>query len=197
MSNQVQGSASYIDDFESSESGIDIKSPSAWMLSGIPASQPYANLTDDTRTGMNRALINWFTIDPLFTRRNSSLTPAHIKSDLDQLSNHYVREVYERELYPNKESTYGESSTLSVLNLAYYPDERGPYNLDTNLTPEGKLLTPEQRWGGIMRQLTTTDFESSNIEYIEFWMLDPFIYNPEAKGGPKPRLIFSATLISR
>ena len=183
VSNQVQGSASYIDDFESSESGIDIKSPSAWMLSGIPASQPYANLTDDIRTGMNRALINWFTIDPLFTRRNSSLTPAHIKSDLDQLSNHYVREVYERELYPNKESTYGESSTLSVLNLAYYPNERGPYNLDTNITPEGKLLNPEQRWGGIMRQLTTTDFESSNIEYIEFWMLDPFIYNPNASGG--------------
>ena len=183
VSNQVQGSASYIDDFESSESGIDIKSPSAWMLSGIPSSQPYANLTNDTRTGMNRALLNWFTIDPLFTRRNSSLTPAHIKSDLDQLSNHYVREVYERELYPNKESTYGESSTLSVLNLAYYPDERGPYNLDTNLTPEGKLTNPEQRWGGIMRQLTTTDFESSNIEYIEFWMLDPFIYNPEARGG--------------
>lgn len=178
VSKQVQGSASYIDDFESSESGIDIKSPSAWMLSGIPSSQPYANLTDDIRTGMNRALLNWYTIDPLFTRRNSSLTPAHIKSDLDQLSNHYVREVYERELYPNKESTYGESSTLSVLNLAYYPDERGPYNLDTDLTPEGKLRRPEERWGGIMRQLTTTDFESANIEYIEFWMLDPFIYNP-------------------
>ena len=183
VSNQVQGSASYIDDFESSESGIDIKSPTAWMLSGVPSIRPEAKLTDNIRTGMDRALINWFTIDPLFTRRNSSLTPAHIKSDLDQLSNHYVREVYERELYPNKESTYGESSTLSVLNLAYYPDERGPYNLDTNLTPEGKLTNPEQRWGGIMRQLTTTDFESSNIEYIEFWMLDPFIYNPNAAGG--------------
>ena len=183
VSNQVQGSASYIDDFESSESGIDIKSPSAWMLSGVPSTLPESKLTDDTRTGMNRALINWFTIDPIFTRRNSSLTPAHIKSDLDQLSNHYVREVYERELYPNKESTYGESATLSVLNLAYYPDERGPYNLDTDLTPEGKLRAPEQRWGGIMRQLTTTDFESSNIEYIEFWMLDPFIYTPNAQGG--------------
>ena len=183
VSNQVQGSASYIDDFESSESGIDIKSPSAWMLSSVPSSQPEAKLTNDTRSGMNRALLNWFSIDPIFTRRNSSLTPTHIKNDLDQLSNHYVREVYERELYPNKESTYGESATLSVLNLAYYPNERGPYNLDTNLTPEGKLTNPEQRWGGIMRQLTTTDFESSNIEYIEFWMLDPFIYTPEAAGG--------------
>ena len=90
VSNQVQGSASYIDDFESSESGIDIKSPSAWMLSSVPSSQPEAKLTNDIRTGMNRALINWYSIDPIFTRRNSSLTPTHIKNDLDQLSSHYV-----------------------------------------------------------------------------------------------------------
>ena len=183
VSDQVQGSASYIDDFESSESGIRINTPSEWMLASIPSTMPYATLTNDVRTGMNRALFNWFTIDPLFTRRNSSLTPAHLKSDLDQLSNHYVREVYERELYPNKESTYGESSTLSILNLAYYPDERGPYNLDTDLTAAGKLNRPEERWGGIMRQLSTTDFETSNIEYIEFWMMDPFVYEPDSKGG--------------
>lgn len=183
VSDQVQGSASYIDDFESSETGIRINTPSEWMLASIPSSQPYASLTNDVRTGMGRALFNWFTIDPLFTRRNSSLTPAHIKSDLEQLSNHYVREVYERELYPNKESTYGESSTLSILNLAFYPNERGPYNLDSDLTSDGKLNNPRERWGGIMRQLSTTDFETSNIEYIEFWMLDPFIYNPDAEGG--------------
>lgn len=183
VSDQVQGSASYIDDFESSEKEISLNTPSAWMLASIPASQPYASLTNDIRTGMNRALFNWFSIDPLFTRRNSSLTPAHIKSDLEQLSNHYVREVYERELFPNKESTYGESSTLTILNLAYYPDERGPYNLDPDLTAEGKLKNPRQRWGGIMRQLNTTDFETSNIEYIEFWMMDPFVYDEDAEGG--------------
>ncbi|MBR4433558.1 MAG: cell surface protein SprA, partial [Bacteroidaceae bacterium] len=183
VSDMVQGSASYIDDFESSERDITLNTPSAWMLASIPSSMPNATLTNDLRTGMDRALFNWYSIDPLFTRRNSSLTPAHLKSDLEQLSNHYIREVYERELYPNKESTYGESSTLNILNLAYYPNERGPYNLDTDLTPDGKLTNPRRRWGGIMRQLTTTDFETSNIEYIEFWMMDPFIYNPEAEGG--------------
>lgn len=182
-SDELQSSASYIDDFESTENGIDISSPSAWTLSAIPSSMPYATLTNDLRTGMNRALVNWFTIDPLFTRRSSSLTPSHIKSDLDQLSNHYVREIYERELYPNKESTYGESSTLSIFNVAFYPDERGPYNLDTDLNSEGKLNNPENRWGGIMRQLSTTDFESSNVEYIEFWLLDPFIYDSLSNGG--------------
>jgi cell surface protein SprA len=133
--------------------------------------------------GYNRALLNWFTIDPLFTRRNSPLTPAHIKSDLDQLSNHYVREVYERELYPNKESTSSESTTLQILNLAYYPNERGPYNLNPDLDADGHLSNPQYNWAGITRKLTTTDFEAANIEYIEFWMLDPFIYNPNAEGG--------------
>ena len=183
VSDKVQGQASYIDDFEAAESGISISQPSAWTLSAVPKGMKGYGLSGQVESGYNRALINWFTIDPLFTRRNSPLTPAHIKSDLEQLSNHYVREVYERELYPNKESTSSESTTLQILNLAYYPNERGPYNLNPNLDADGHLSNPQENWGGIMRRLTTTDFEAANIEYIEFWMLDPFIYNPGAAGG--------------
>ena len=182
-SSDVQSEASYIDDFESTENGIDIKSPSQWMLAALPSGMPNSSLTNDIRTGYDRAHISWYTIDPLFTRRSSSLTPSHIKSDVEQLSNHYVREVYERELYPNKESTYGESSTLSLLNVTYYPNERGPYNLDTDVDYNGRLNNPEKRWGGITRQLTTTDFEGANIQYLEFWMLDPFIYEQAGMGG--------------
>lgn len=182
-SSEVQSQASYIDDFESTENGIDLTSPSAWVLASLPTGMPYSNLINDIRTGYNRARISWYTIDPLFTRRSSSLTPSHIKSDVEQLSNHYVREVYERELYPNKESVHGESSTLSLLNITYYPDERGPYNLDPDLTYDGRLNTPEKRWGGITRQLGTTDFETANIQYVEFWMLDPFIYEQSGMGG--------------
>ena len=182
-SSEVQSQASYIDDFESTENGIDLISPSAWVLASLPTGMPYSNLTNDIRTGYDRARLSWYTIDPLFTRRSSSLTPSHIKSDIEQLSNHYVREVYERELYPNKESTYGESSTLSLLNLTYYPNERGPYNLDTDLTFDGKLNSPEKRWAGITRQLNTTDFEAANIQYVEFWMLDPFVYEQTGMGG--------------
>ena len=182
-SKEVQSEASYIDDFENTENGVDISSPSQWMLASLPHGMQYSNLSNDIRTGYNRAHISWYVIDPLFTRRSSSLTPAHIKSDMEQLSNHYVREVYERELYPNKESTYGESSTLSLFNVTYYPNERGPYNLDTDVDFEGKLNDPAKRWGGITRQLTTTDFESANIQYIEFWLLDPFIYEQTGMGG--------------
>lgn len=172
----VQGNASYIDDFESTENGIDIRQPESWMIASTPSTLAEGTLTNDVKYGMNRALLSWYYIDPLFTRRSSSLTPGHIKSDLEQLSNHYVREVYERELYPNKEAEYNSSSTLNILNLAYYPDERGPYNLDTDLTPEGRLNNPAKRWAGMMRKLETSDFETANIGYVEFWLLDPFLY---------------------
>ena len=183
VSDKIQGQASYIDDFEAAESGISISQPSAWSLSAVPKGMKGYGKSGQVESGYNRALLNWFTIDPLFTRRNSPLTPAHIKTDLDQLSNHFVREVYERELYPNKESTSSESTTLQILNLAYYPNERGPYNLNPDLDADGHLSNPQDNWGGIMRRLTTTDFEAANIEYIEFWMLDPFIYTPNATGG--------------
>lgn len=183
VSDKVQGQSSYIDDFEAAESGISVSQPSAWSLSAVPKGMKGFGKTGQIESGYNRALLNWFYIDPLFTRRNSPLTPAHIKTDLDQLSNHYVREIYERELYPNKESTSSESTTLPILNLAYYPNERGPYNLNPDLDSEGRLSNPQDNWAGIMRRLTTTDFEAANIEYIEFWMLDPFIYNPGSAGG--------------
>lgn len=112
----------------------------------------------------------------MFTQKNSTLIPAHLKNDLDQLSNPYVREVSVREIFPNKEINYGESTTLQTLNLSFYPQERGPYNLDAdNIDSQGLLLNPENRWGGIMRKMDYTDFESSNIEYIQFWLMDPFL----------------------
>ena len=177
QNHKVQGNASYMDDFENTKNRMSISSPTAWMMSSVPYPFDGARLTDDVRSGYQRALLAWYYIDPIFTRRSSSLTPSHIKSDLEQLSNHYVREVYERELYPNKSQTsYSEAASLNVLNLAYYPDERGAYNLNTNVDERGHLLNPTDKWGGMMRKLDNPDFEAQNIEYMEFWMLDPFIY---------------------
>ena len=141
---------------------------------------PESKYTNDVRYGYNRALLAWYYIDPLFTRRSSSLTPSHIKNDLAQISDPDVREIYKSELFPNKSVNMQESNTLNVLNLAYYPNERGPYNLDPTLDANGHLLNPEKRWGGMMRKLETSDFEAANIEYIEFWMLDPFMKAREA-----------------
>ena len=178
----TQDNASYIDDFENTKTYLSQGEPKAWMISSVPKMfKEYADKTGVT-SGYNRALLAWYYVDPLFTRHSSTLTPSHIKSDLQQLSNHYVREVYVKELYPNRQqSTYnGATSTLSVLNLAYYPEERGPYNLTRDLNSDGTLRQPESKWGGMMRKLETTDFEQANIEYIEFWLLDPFIYTRAA-----------------
>lgn len=177
-----QGNSSYIDDFEQTTGKIDISTPTDWQISSTPSAFEESKLSNDIRYGFNRALLAWYKIDPLFTRRSSSLTPSHIKSDLEQLSNHYVREVYNRELFPNKEQRFGESSTISVLNLAYYPSERGPYNLNPDLDSNGNLLSPRKHWGGMMRKLNTSDFEQANIEYVEFWMMDPFIYSRKEAG---------------
>ena len=177
----TQDNASYIDDFENATSAIDVSEPKAWTLSSVPSKFTEHADKDSVSSGYHRALLAWYNIDPLFTYRSSSLTPSHIKSDLDQLSNHYVRAVYVSELYPNRDqSTYsGATSTLPILNLAYYPSERGPYNLNTRVNMDGTLTLPGDNWGGMMRKLDTNDFETANIEYIEFWLLDPFIYSSQ------------------
>ncbi len=174
----TQDNASYIDDFENTTSKIDVSTPSSWIISSVPSMIPNYNDKTSLKSGYERSLLAWYNIDPLFTRRSSSLTPAHIKSDLEQLSNHYVREVLVNELYPNRDqSSYnGAVSTLSVLNLAFYPEERGPYNFNPDLTVKGRLNNPKNNWGGMMRKLNTNDFEAANIEYVEFWLMDPFIY---------------------
>ena len=174
----TQDNASYIDDFENTKNYISVKSPKEWTLSSVPSTMTESGDRTGVTSGFNRALLAWYYVDPIFTNRSSTLTPSHIKSDLDQLSNHYVREVYVKELYPNRQqSTYnGATSKLDVLNLAYYPQERGPYNLTRSFNSDGTLRQPETKWGGMMRKLDTNDFEQANIEYIEFWLLDPFIY---------------------
>jgi cell surface protein SprA len=179
------GDYSYIDDFESAKRTVDLRSPYSWFLSATPSFFEESRWANDIKYGNNRALLAWYNIDPLFTRKSSS-TPTHIKNDDDQLSNHYVREIREEELFPNKDIRFNEASTIPVLNLAYYPKERGPYNVDAAGTnPDGTLSNPQGRWGGVFRKIdsNSTDFEAENIEHIEFWLMDPFIYEPNSSGG--------------
>lgn len=184
--------SSYIDDFESTQTGIDLRSPYSWFLASTPyeggsaAMFPEAQLSNNVAYGKNRALLSWYYIDRMFTQRNSSLAPGYIKADLKQLSNPYVREVEIYEIWPGRQLTYGESPIVQTLNLSFYPNERGPYNLDADdIDSEGNLLHPEKRWGGIMRKMETTNFEQSNIEYVQFWLMNPFLdpENPNYEGG--------------
>ncbi|MDE7119058.1 MAG: cell surface protein SprA, partial [Muribaculaceae bacterium] len=164
----------------------------AWQMSSTPydpgqgALFPEAALSNNVDYGKNRALLNWYYIDRMFTDKNSSLCPGYLKNDLDQQSNPYVREVQSKEIFPGRELSYGESSIIQTLNLSFYPEERGPYNLDaTNIDDTGRLLNPEKRWGGIMRKMDNTNFEQANIDYVQFWLMNPFLdpENPNYDGG--------------
>ncbi len=182
---------SYIDDFEGSMSTIDLRSQSSWSLASTPQGQagpgtsnlfPEGNLPDSLPYGFNRAKLAWYVIDPLFLRQTANLTPPSI-TDAD-MSNNLVREVPETEVFPNKPVPNGLPPNIATLDMAYYPNERGPYNYDAagtsishGLDVTGKLKNPETRWGGVMRAIQTNDFEAANIEYIQFWVMDPF--NPD------------------
>jgi len=187
---------SYIDDFEGSRSAIDIKNVGSWFLASTPQGQtafgdfPEGAPNSGLAYGYNRAKFCWYVIDPLFLR-NNNLTPQHIKDDANQQSNFFVHEVLEQEVFPNKEPVNGQATNIAVLDLAFYPRERGPYNYDvlgitdtsSGILSNGALKDPQTRWGGMMRKIETTDFESTNVEYIEFWMMDPFVYEPAHTGG--------------
>ena len=182
----------HIDDFEATKTTIDLKTPSSWYLASTPQGQsdlfPEADSTNALSYGFNRAKLAWYTINPDFLRNTASV-PDYITTD-DQ-SDHRVREVMEQELFPDRDPLHGVPPVISVLNLAYYPKEKGPYNYDTEGMPgisagidqNGELNQPDTRWGGIMRSLITNDFEDANIEFIEFWVMDPFIYDDNQTGG--------------
>lgn len=181
----TQDNASYVDDFENTTTHIDVSTPTSWIISSVPSVMEPTMTKDNLESGYHRARLAWYYIDPLFTRRSSTLTPSYIKNNDEMLSQHSVREVYVNELYPNRDqSTYnGATSTLSILNLAYYPQERGPYNFNPNIDSQGRLPSPTKNWGGMMRKLDTNNFEEANIEYIEFWMMDPGKTNNKSVSG--------------
>ena len=174
----------YIDDFEGSASSFDLRLPSnQWFLASVPQNDADNNnplfpesAEFDLTSGANRARLNWYRIDPSARGPGDGLN-----------GNPYTSQVPQEEVFPNVQLTPDQLPNIQTLDLSFSPYERGPYNFDT---PEGYpgltkgvsflgdsliLRDPETRWGGIMRALNTNDFQSANIEFMEFWMLSPFL----------------------
>ncbi len=178
------GGNSYVDDFEGSVSLIDVRNPNGWFLASVPQGQsrlfPEASETNTFTTGLNRARFNWYTIDPMFTRtQGQNTTPGYYDNQV--FSNNMWRQVFETELFPGKNPPNGQQVILPLLDLAFYPTERGQYNYDVlptsrsaGINQDGFLNNPRSRWGGIMRRLETNDFQAANVEYIQFWLMDPY-----------------------
>ncbi|MBX2949047.1 MAG: cell surface protein SprA [Crocinitomicaceae bacterium] len=174
---------SYVDDFEGSQSTIDLTSLNAWYMASVPLGQP-SLFPEAAGLGLtktfNRSKIAWYRIDNIFYRQDSN-TPEHIANDPMVNSDSRTRNVIYQEVFPLQQNQYGAIPNLQLLEVAYYPKERGMYNYDTTgfVDADGLFTNPQDRWGGIMRAMTTTDFELANIEYIQFWVLDPFNQDAE------------------
>jgi len=199
INNQNKEGQVYIDDFEGTSNGYDLKTPPiSWKLASTPRNAynaagkimfPEANRVNDSTYGFNRAKIAWYRIDNTFFTENTS--PGVVFNNKANIGNHYVRPILTQEVFPNRQSG-ALDQTLYTFDLSYYPRERGPYNyeqdpngsnISSGLNADGSLKNPASRWGGIMRSIDNNDLEATNVEFIEFWLLDPFLYNTTSQGG--------------
>ena len=179
----------YIDDFEGTRSGVDLRFPLInWTLASIPQGNglfPEASLTNDLASGFNRSKIAWYNIEPVLQEKNNSNNP--LQGNVVELSKPEVRQVLQQEIFPKRSLDFGQG-VLTTFDIAFYPKDKGPYNYETRNTrigPDGRFINPKQSWGGLMRNIDQIDFETSNIEYIEFWMQDPFVQNNANPTGGK------------
>lgn len=174
----------YLDDFEGARSSLDLRNPlTAWTLASTPQRFPEAKKFDTLEYGFNRAKLAWYNIETNLQDKNSSTNP--LKKNLDALSDPRTRLVYTTELFPQT-TTNITNTQERTFDVAYYPTELGPYNYEARtdkIDGDGKFKSPKDKWGGIMRAIDQTDFETNNFEFIEFWVQDPFIKNRGSNGG--------------
>ncbi|WP_196826993.1 cell surface protein SprA [Flavobacterium sp. CG_9.1] len=188
---QFQGESTiYVDDFEGSQSTIDMRSPYSWSLASTPdrnttSSYDFNASANDLSYGFKRAKLAWYSIDPVFYTQK----PVGISNE--DLSFNKTRRIFSRELYPLTDIAQGQTQVVNTLDLSYYPSERGPYNNNSNVN-----ANPAENFGGIMRSLNSTNFEQGNVEYIQFWVLDPYVGNGQAPVSNTGKIYFNLGEIS-
>tara|TARA_R100000306_G_scaffold46671_3_gene44559 strand:+ start:21202 stop:28584 length:7383 start_codon:yes stop_codon:yes gene_type:complete len=162
----------YVDDFEASQTGIDVSAPLTWTLASTPIGLGGEFANGNLQYNYNRAGLNWYTIDPVFY---SGQRPDGVTDE--DLSSPFTRRIFRDEIFPNQDLIQGQTQAIFSLDMAYYPSRRGQYNFNPEAAGTNTLPNPETRWAGISRQLTTTDFERANVEFIQFWVMDPYVHD--------------------
>src|SRR6185437_1844539 len=182
--------AVYIDDFEGSTSAIDLRFPlTSWALASTPSGAkgtypplfPEAALNDSLDYGFNRAKLAWYNIEPTLQDNSNTDNPVSYENSLQDAR---IGPIQVQQLFPEQTVQTGQAQ-LVTFDLAYYPTDKGPYNFDArpgSVDNNGKLLNPKTRWGGIMRALDQTDFETANIEVLQFWVMNPFVSGTTSRG---------------
>jgi len=184
LSTDTEKGIAYMDDFEGTRQIVDLSGILFWKLASTPPSIQNAGAPDDPlRFNYNRAKLAWYLIDPIFTDRPSEFG---LDTQDSTLNDHYSRRVEPKEIFPGRTLNAGQN-VLSTFDVRFFPNQRGQYNYQTDpsqLNPDGTFRNPRQNWAGIMRRTTgNTDFEAANFEYIEFWVMDPFLKDPTHTGG--------------
>ena len=198
-----QGEATiYIDDFEGSQTAIDMRSPSAWSLASVPVRNSNSTYSDfgadanDISYGFKRSKLAWYSIDPTFyADKPSGISPQDIALNA-------TRRIFSSELYPQTDIAVGQTQVVNTFDLSYYPTERGPYNYNPLAAASNGFSAAQasENFGGVMRAINSTNFEQANVEYIQFWVLDPY-YDPgnpqaQASAGNSGKLYFNLGSIS-
>lgn len=189
-SNLVDGEGtSYIDDFEQAITPINLGGWPAWKLSSTPQTRNDQFLGTSLRAETDkRAKIAWYTVDrSVFYVNAGQDKPDNLTED--DLSNHYVRAVAQQEIFRERNQNV-VNTPESIFDVAYFPHERGQYNYSEDLqvvtdadgNQRAVLSNPEDNYGGITQAITNeVDFDKTNVEYLEFWLLDPFIDGPNGR----------------
>ncbi|MDR6193648.1 cell surface protein SprA [Siphonobacter sp. SORGH_AS_0500] len=164
---------SYLDDFEGSRTIYDFtRQPIKWRLGATPDGFPKGNAANPLEYAYRRAMISVYNIDQT-VYGTGGLGNNSVPGNLD-VSNVYERQFMPQDIFKGK-ATLNYNLPLNTLDIAYFPSERGMYNYNPDLTSEGLLRNPKQNFGAITRAITSdNDFDNSNIELLEFWVMDPF-----------------------
>jgi cell surface protein SprA len=177
----------YLDDFEGAQALIDIRASLGWSLASPPDEFTVDKGIDRNTldAGAERAKMSWYTVDPIFytNQRPDGITDSDI-------SLNSTRRVFIDEVFPQQNIAQGQTTVQGTLDLAYYPNQKGPYNISTDFDS-----TPQEKWGGIMRSLSSTNFEQSNVEFVQFWVLDPYV-DGETTGANSGELVLNLGNIS-
>ncbi len=175
-----ENGVSYIDDFENARTPYTLSglaSIPAWRLAATPPT--ILGSATGLATNFQRGKLAWYTVDQSYyttgTTASSNITG-------DALTNHYTRGIPRNEIFPNKDLGATGNGYEYSFDLAYFPSERGPYNYSPNVDTDGRHFALNStanllnRFGGVSRAITfDTDFDNANVEYLEFWMMDPFL----------------------
>ncbi len=134
----------YIDDFEGARRTIPLGIGYAtWKLASSPVYSYLGNIPETTKT-FSKGRLLWY--------------------------NKLPSDVFITDIWPNKSVRRGQEQ-VTVMNLDYFPRERGMNNYSMN-TASTLEADPKRNWAGVMKYLgaAASNIIEQNINFLELWV---------------------------